>query len=43
MGAPSDADVLDVLERQWSGDKAGDLETLIRKSGLKVETSVWSG
>jgi hypothetical protein len=43
LGAPSDASVLDVLEREWSGDKAGALETLIRKSGLRVETSVWSG
>ena len=43
LGAPSGANVLDVLEREWSGDKAGDLETLIRKSDLRVETSVWSG
>jgi hypothetical protein len=43
LGAPPDADVLDVLEGQWSGEKAGDLETLIRKSGFKVETSVWPG
>lgn len=43
LGAPPDADVLAVLERQWSGDKAGDLETLIRKHGFKVKTSVWSG
>ena len=43
LGAPPDADVLDVLDRQWSGDRAGDLETLIRNSGFKVETSVWSG
>jgi hypothetical protein len=43
LGAPPDANVLDVLEREWSGERAGDLETLIRKSGIKVETSVWSG
>lgn len=43
LGAPPDADVLDVLALHWSGDKAGDLESLIRKSGIKVETSVWSG
>jgi hypothetical protein len=43
LGVPLDANVLDVLERQWSGDRAGDLETLLRESGIKVETYVWSG
>jgi hypothetical protein len=43
LGAPLDANVLDVLGRHWSGDRAGDLETLIRESGIRVETHVWSG
>jgi hypothetical protein len=43
LGAHSAANVLDVLERHWSRDRAGDLETLIRTSGIPVKVSVWSG
>ncbi len=43
LGAPSDANVLDVLERDWSGTKAGDLEALIREGDIQVQLSVWTG
>ncbi len=43
LGAPSDANILDVLERHWAGDKAGNLEALIRNSDIQVKRSVWAG
>lgn len=43
LGASSDADVLDVLESDWSGRKARDLERIIRESDIEVQTMVWSG
>ena len=43
LGAPSEVDVLDVLEKQWSGSKAGDLEAVIRDSDIKVQVFTWSG
>lgn len=43
LGAPPDAEVLDVLEKQWSGSKAGELETVIRESDIKVDVFAWSG
>jgi hypothetical protein len=43
LGAPPDANILDILERHWSGSKAGDLEKLLRESGIQVKRSVWSG
>jgi hypothetical protein len=43
LGAPSAADVLDILEQQWTGGKSYDLERLIRESDIKVERFVWGG
>lgn len=43
LGAPSGAQVLDVLEQNWSGGRAGDLEALLRGSDIKITRSVWSG
>jgi hypothetical protein len=43
LGAKADADLLDVLGDRWSGDRAGDLEALIRDSDIHVERSSWSG
>ncbi len=42
LGAPPEANMLDVLEDGWSGSKAGELERLIRESGIRVERFVWS-
>jgi hypothetical protein len=43
LGAPPNADVLDILEAQWCGSKAGDLEALIRESDIQVEFFAWTG
>jgi hypothetical protein len=43
LGANSDEDILDVLERSWSGERAADLERLLRESGIPIELSTWSG
>ncbi len=40
LGAKADANILDVL---GSGDRAGDLEALIRDSDIHVERTSWSG
>jgi hypothetical protein len=32
VGALEEKDLLDVLERDWSGDQAGELEALLRRS-----------
>ncbi|GEM_PF-5299010 len=37
------ADVLLVLEEQWSGPASWDLERRTRESGVPVKLSVWSG
>jgi hypothetical protein len=38
-GRPGD-DVLDVLEQHWTGDRAGELERLLRESDLEIERFV---
>ena len=43
LGARPDEDILDVLERSWTGPRAGELETLLSESGIPVSLSVWSG
>lgn len=43
LGAPPDAVILDVLEQQWTGAKAYDLEKLIRESDIRVQRFVWGG
>jgi hypothetical protein len=40
LGAPADADLLDVLQRKWSGARSYDLDKLLRESGIKVELFV---
>ena len=40
LGAPGDADLLDVLQRKWSGARSYDLDKLLRESGIKVELFV---
>jgi hypothetical protein len=41
-GKPED-DILDVLEENWTGPRAADLEALLRGSDIEVERFVWSG
>lgn len=41
-GQPGD-DVLDLLERDWTGLKAYDLERLLRQSDIPVQRTIWSG
>jgi hypothetical protein len=43
LGGPVGDDVLDVLERDWTGTRAGDLETFLRESDIPSKLSVWSG
>ena len=43
LGLDPDEDLLTGLARDWNGTEAGDLETIIRKSGIPVERFVWSG
>jgi hypothetical protein len=42
-GVTAEANVLDVMKEQWSGDGAGNLEALVRDSDIPVERSSWSG
>lgn len=41
LGIGPGEDLLDALERSWSGARAGALETLLRESGIPVE--LWTG
>ena len=43
LGGKPDDDILDVLEENWTGPRAADLEALLRKGDIKVERFVWSG
>lgn len=36
LGEPADADLLNVLQRKWSGARSYDLEKVLRESGIKV-------
>jgi hypothetical protein len=40
LGAPADADVLDLLQRKWSGARSYELEKVLRQSGIKVNLVV---
>ena len=40
LGESGDADLLDVLQRKWSGAHSYDLEKVLRESGIKVELFV---
>jgi len=41
-GAPG-ADVLDVLEQDWTGRRSYDLERILRESDIPVKRVIWSG
>jgi hypothetical protein len=43
LGAPADADVLDVLESNWSGEASWELERLLRESGIPVDVFTYGG
>ena len=43
LGAKPDEDILDVLERDWTGKRAGDLERILRESDIPIAFSSWSG
>lgn len=40
LGALADADLLDVLQRKWSGARSYELEKVLRESGIKVDLFV---
>jgi hypothetical protein len=40
LGGRPGGDVLDVLEQHWTGDRAGELERLLRESDLEIERFV---
>lgn len=41
-GAPGDQ-ILDVLERGWTGRQSYSLETLLRDSEIPIARTIWSG
>ena len=43
LGGKPDDDILDVLEENWTGQRAADLEALLRKGDVELERFVWSG
>ena len=43
LGGEANADILDVLEENWTGQRAADLEALLRESDIEVERFVWGG
>jgi hypothetical protein len=43
LDAPADADVLDELERRWTGVASYELERRIREGDLPNELGTWSG
>ena len=40
LDAPKDADILDVLEAHWRGERAAELEAKIRRSDIPVARHV---
>ena len=38
LGAPADADILDVLEVNWTGEASHELERLLRESAIPFES-----
>ncbi len=43
LGGRRGEDVLDVLERDWTGPKSYELEARLRTSGVPVDRFTWSG
>ena len=42
LGGRPDDDVLDLLERDWSGEASYDFEVKLHASGLAIDRVVWS-
>jgi len=42
LGAAPSADILEVLEHDWSGARSYDLEKVLRHSDLEIERFVWA-
>jgi hypothetical protein len=43
LGGKPEDDILDVLEKNWTGQRAAELEALLRESDIEVDRFVWSG
>ena len=43
LGGKPEDDILDVLQENWTGPRAADLEALLRESDIEVKRFVWSG
>lgn len=41
LGADPGDDILDVLEENWTGPRAGDFEILLSESDIEVPLSIW--
>ncbi len=43
LGGKPGEDVLELMRRDWSGDKSYDLERILRECDIPVVLSVWTG
>jgi hypothetical protein len=43
LGGQPGEDVLDLLQRNWSGSRSYDLEKLLRETAIPVSLWTWSG
>jgi hypothetical protein len=43
LGGSAGEDVLDLLEREWTGMRSYELERRLRESDIPLERRVWSG
>ncbi len=43
LGGKPGEDILELMRRDWSGDKSYDLERILRECDIPVVLSVWTG
>jgi len=43
LGGKPEDDILDVLQENWTGPRAADLEALLGESDIEVKRFIWSG
>jgi hypothetical protein len=43
LGGKPEEDILDLLERNWTGEKSYELEDILREGPIEVELGTWSG
>ncbi len=43
LGGKPEDDILDLLERNWTGEKSYDLEEILREGPIEVELATWNG